>query len=93
MTVSLCWPLLETEPQMYGEVQSPQYPQPYAPNLQEQWDLQVPEGFQIRITFTHLDIEASAGCQYDALTVRAPFKCSNTSGATKRFPPFLNINS
>eukprot|EP00066_Takifugu_rubripes_P003633 XP_003966359.2 PREDICTED: complement C1r-A subcomponent-like [Takifugu rubripes] len=69
VTVGLCWPLLETEPQMYGEVRSPQYPQPYAPNLQEQWDLHVPEGFQIRITFTHLDIEASAGCHYDALTV------------------------
>lgn len=59
---------------MYGEVKSPQYPKPYPPNLQEQWDLNVPEGFQIRITFTHLDIEASAGCHYDALTVRTTFK-------------------
>uniref|UniRef100_H3C4L9 complement subcomponent C1r n=2 Tax=Tetraodon nigroviridis TaxID=99883 RepID=H3C4L9_TETNG len=69
VTVSLCWPLLEVEPEMYGEVKSPQYPKPYAPNLLEQWDLSVPEGFQIRITFTHLDIDASPGCHYDALTV------------------------
>ncbi|KAG8009967.1 Complement C1r-A subcomponent [Nibea albiflora] len=54
---------------MHGQVQSPQYPQPYPPNLQEQWDLSVPEGYHIRLTFTHLDIEASAGCHYDALTV------------------------
>lgn len=56
---------------MHGALQSPQYPQPYPPNLLEQWELSVPEGYQIQITFTHLDIEASAGCYYDALTVRA----------------------
>ena len=69
-----CWPLPDPEPLMHGEVQSPQYPQPYPPNLQEQWDLNVPEGYRIRITFTHMDIEASAGCYYDSLTVRATFQ-------------------
>ncbi|XP_068998590.1 complement component 1, r subcomponent [Embiotoca jacksoni] len=59
----------DSDPLMYGEVQSPRYPQPYLPNLLEQWDLTVPEGYQIRLTFTHLDIEASAGCHYDSLTV------------------------
>lgn len=59
---------------MHGEVHSPLYPQPYPPNLQEQWDLRVPDGYQIRLTFTHLDVEASAGCYYDALTVRAAFQ-------------------
>ncbi|XP_034553172.1 complement C1r-A subcomponent-like [Notolabrus celidotus] len=54
---------------MHGEVQSPRYPQPYSPNLQEQWDLSVPEGYQIRLTFTHLDIEASEDCHFDSLTV------------------------
>uniref|UniRef100_A0A3Q3L232 complement subcomponent C1r n=2 Tax=Mastacembelus armatus TaxID=205130 RepID=A0A3Q3L232_9TELE len=61
--------LPDSVPAMYGEVQSPEYPQPYPPNLQEQWDLSVPEGYQIRLTFTHMDIEASPGCYYDALTV------------------------
>lgn len=73
VSVSECGPLPDSEPLMYGEVQSPQYPQPYPPNLQQQWDLSVPEGYQIRLSFTHLDIEASAGCHYDALTVRATF--------------------
>lgn len=82
MTVSVCWPLLEPEPQMYGEINSSQYPQPYPPNLEEQWHLRVPEGFRLRVTFTHLDIEASAGCLYDVLTVRATFKHHNvTCGA------------
>ncbi|KAF6735120.1 Complement C1r-A subcomponent [Oryzias melastigma] len=54
---------------MHGEIHSPQYPQPYPPNSLEQWDLSVPEGFQIRLTFTHLDIEASDNCYYDSLTV------------------------
>lgn len=69
-----CWRLPDAEPAMHGQVQSPQYPRPYPPNLQEQWDLSVPEGYQIRLTFTHLDIEASAGCHYDSLTVRAIFQ-------------------
>lgn len=73
MLASECWPLLDPEPVMHGEVQSPQYPRPYPPNLLKQWDLSVPEGYQIRLTFTHLDIEPSAGCLYDALTVRAIF--------------------
>ncbi|XP_068179770.1 ovochymase [Antennarius striatus] len=67
VSVGDCGPL--PEPLMHGEVHSPGYPQPYPPNLQKQWDLSVPEGYQIRLTFTHLDIEASADCHYDALTV------------------------
>ncbi|XP_017270868.3 complement C1r subcomponent [Kryptolebias marmoratus] len=62
-------PLPDSDLPMHGEVHSPQYPGPYPPNVLEQWDLSVPEGFQIRLTFTHLDIEASAGCFYDSLTV------------------------
>ncbi|KAM8868914.1 ovochymase [Spinachia spinachia] len=64
-----CWPLPDPEPVMYRALQSPQYPQPYPPNLLKQWELSVPEGYHIQITFTHLDIEASAGCYFDALTV------------------------
>lgn len=66
--------LTDAKPVMYGEVQSPQFPRPYPPNLQEQWDLSVPEGYQIRLIFTFMDIEPSAGCYYDALTVRFTFQ-------------------
>nr|XP_046254445.1 uncharacterized protein LOC124064236 [Scatophagus argus] len=69
VSVRECIQLPDSEPVMLGEIQSPQYPQPYPPNLQRQWDISVPEGYQIQLTFTHLDIEASEGCHYDALTV------------------------
>uniref|UniRef100_A0A667X2T4 Complement component 1, r subcomponent n=1 Tax=Myripristis murdjan TaxID=586833 RepID=A0A667X2T4_9TELE len=64
-----CWRLPRSEPVMHGAVQSRHYPSPYPPNQLQQWDLNVPEGYQIQLTFTHLDIEASAGCFYDSLTV------------------------
>ncbi|XP_061675722.1 complement C1r-A subcomponent [Syngnathoides biaculeatus] len=54
---------------MQGQIQSPGYPKPYPPNLRKQWDLSVPEGFQLHLTFTHLDIEESPDCRYDALTI------------------------
>nr|XP_020466500.1 complement C1r-A subcomponent-like [Monopterus albus] len=69
--VSVCESLLfpDSKPVMHGEVLSPEYPQPYPPNLQKRWDLSVPNGYQIRLAFSHMDIEASAGCYYDSLTV------------------------
>ncbi|XP_035528551.1 complement C1r subcomponent-like [Morone saxatilis] len=54
---------------MHGKVHSPQYPRPYLPNLQKEWDLSVPEGYQIQLSLTHLDIKASVGCYQDSLTV------------------------
>uniref|UniRef100_A0A673A7A1 complement subcomponent C1r n=1 Tax=Sphaeramia orbicularis TaxID=375764 RepID=A0A673A7A1_9TELE len=96
--VSSSGPLPDPGPVMYGEVQSPQYPGPYPPNLQEQWDLSVPEGFQIRLTFTHLDIEASAGCHYDSLTVLYNGKvlgkfCGQENSADGHHPGNQNILS
>ncbi|XP_051576326.1 complement C1s subcomponent-like isoform X2 [Myxocyprinus asiaticus] len=54
---------------MYGEVSSPQYPLPYPADLLEQWDLEVPLGYRIQLTFNHLDIEPSPNCCYDSLMV------------------------
>ncbi|KAE8288962.1 Complement C1r subcomponent [Larimichthys crocea] len=69
LSVSECWQLPYTEPEIRGEVQSPQYPQPYLPNLLKQWHLWVPKGYKIRLSLTHLDIKASAGCYEDSLMV------------------------
>ncbi|XP_017319765.2 complement C1r subcomponent isoform X1 [Ictalurus punctatus] len=54
---------------MYGQVQSPLYPKPYPTNVHQQWDLEVPRGYQLQITFNYLDIEPSLNCYYDSLTV------------------------
>uniref|UniRef100_A0A3Q2UEC0 complement subcomponent C1r n=2 Tax=Fundulus heteroclitus TaxID=8078 RepID=A0A3Q2UEC0_FUNHE len=93
-----CVPLPDSDPLMYGEVHSPQYPQPYPPNLQKQWDLSVPEGFKISLTFTHLDIEASAGCYYDSITVLYDEKllgrfCGNENSADGHHPGYQPILS
>uniref|UniRef100_A0A672JX68 Wu:fd46c06 n=1 Tax=Sinocyclocheilus grahami TaxID=75366 RepID=A0A672JX68_SINGR len=64
-----CMNVCECEPAMFGEVSSPQYPQPYPANLQKQWDLEVPQGYQLQLTFNHLDIESSPDCYYDSVTV------------------------
>uniref|UniRef100_A0A8B9LC21 CUB domain-containing protein n=1 Tax=Astyanax mexicanus TaxID=7994 RepID=A0A8B9LC21_ASTMX len=54
---------------MYGHVQSPLYPKPYPADLHEQWNLEVPHGYRIKLTFTYLDIEHSANCSTDSLMV------------------------
>ncbi|KAL2084920.1 hypothetical protein ACEWY4_020438 [Coilia grayii] len=54
---------------MYGEVKSPLYPKPYPAAVYEEWELTVPTGYRIQLTFTHLDIEPSDDCYYDSLMV------------------------
>uniref|UniRef100_A0A3B1JAE8 CUB domain-containing protein n=1 Tax=Astyanax mexicanus TaxID=7994 RepID=A0A3B1JAE8_ASTMX len=63
--VSVC----DCEDLMYGHVQSPLYPKPYPADLHEQWNLEVPHGYRIKLTFTYLDIEHSANCSTDSLMV------------------------
>ncbi|KAK2844746.1 hypothetical protein Q5P01_011405 [Channa striata] len=88
-----CRELPDSEPAMYGEVKSPEYPKPYSPNLLEQWDLSVPEGFQIRLTFTHMDIEASAGCFYDSLTMLTYVQSSRFSIMEKSWESFVAMRT
>ncbi|KAM9324795.1 complement C1s subcomponent-like [Gastrophryne carolinensis] len=54
---------------LFGEITSPNYPQGYPNNAKQSWDVQVPEGYGIRLYFIHLDIEPSDGCEYDFLQV------------------------
>uniref|UniRef100_A0A8C7CN89 complement subcomponent C1r n=1 Tax=Oncorhynchus kisutch TaxID=8019 RepID=A0A8C7CN89_ONCKI len=69
VSVCECWRLARSLPALHGVVQSPQFPQPYPAALSQQWDLSVPEGYQLQLSFTHLDIRPSADCYYDSLTV------------------------
>ncbi|XP_056619303.1 complement C1r-A subcomponent-like [Triplophysa dalaica] len=93
LIICLLWAFLkvyECEPLMFGEVSSPLYPQPYSTDLQEQWDLHVPKGYHIQLTFNHLDIEPSQNCYYDSLLVKSDEKvvgrfCGKNS--TDRFHP------
>ncbi|KAM8734601.1 mannan-binding lectin serine protease 2-like [Acanthopagrus schlegelii] len=69
LSVRRSWQQLNSEPVIHGEVHSPQYPGPYLPNQKKEWDLWVPEGYQIQLSLTHLDIKASSGCYQDSVTV------------------------
>ncbi|XP_043935097.1 complement C1s subcomponent-like [Protopterus annectens] len=59
------------EPNLYGEIQSPNYPQGYPDDVHQTWNIKVPEGFKIRIYFTHVDIEISENCEYDYVKISA----------------------
>ena len=54
---------------MFGELITPGYPETYSDNLDLQWNITVPKGYQIRLYFTVFDVEYSADCEYDYLKV------------------------
>lgn len=58
-----------TPVEMHGTVTSPLYPKPYPGNVYVEWELAVPKGYRIQLSFTHLDIEPSDDCYYDSLMV------------------------
>ncbi|XP_078146217.1 complement C1r subcomponent-like protein [Centroberyx gerrardi] len=66
----LCvFPWLVSPSALSGMVQSPRFPQPYLAEQLEMWDLSVPEGYQLQLTFTLLHIRPSKNCGQDSLTV------------------------
>uniref|UniRef100_W5MLE9 Complement component 1, s subcomponent.2 n=1 Tax=Lepisosteus oculatus TaxID=7918 RepID=W5MLE9_LEPOC len=71
LCVFQCWGVVISGsiPVLHGEVQSPGYPAPYPPFLNEIWDLLVPQGYTLNLTFHHFDIEPSNNCDYDSLMV------------------------
>ncbi|XP_074536099.1 mannan-binding lectin serine protease 1 [Halichoeres trimaculatus] len=57
--------------EMYGSLQSPNFPEPYPRDTQLRWNISVPVGFQIRLYFSHFDLEPSYLCEYDFVKVEA----------------------
>ncbi|KAK5868125.1 hypothetical protein PBY51_009167 [Eleginops maclovinus] len=57
--------------QMFGTLQSPNFPDPYPGDTALLWNLSVPEGFRIRLYFSHFDLEPSYLCEYDFVKVEA----------------------
>ncbi|KAM4704392.1 LOW QUALITY PROTEIN: complement C1r subcomponent-like [Rhinophrynus dorsalis] len=56
---------------LFGLVKSPNYPKPYPNNNQTSWDIEVPEGYRVSLTFLVFDIEPSENCDYDFVKVLA----------------------
>ncbi|XP_068601458.1 mannan-binding lectin serine protease 1 [Brachionichthys hirsutus] len=56
---------------MYGSLQSPNFPDPYPRETQLRWNVSVPDGFRLKLSFSHFDLEPSYLCEYDAVQVEA----------------------
>lgn len=57
--------------QMYGSIKSPNFPEPYPNETELRWNVSIPEGFRVKLYFTHFDLEPSYLCEYDFVKVRA----------------------
>lgn len=55
---------------MHGSLCSPNFPEPYPRDTQLRWNVSVPDGFQIKLYFSHFDLEPSYLCEYDYVKVR-----------------------
>ncbi|XP_044209784.1 mannan-binding lectin serine protease 1 isoform X1 [Thunnus albacares] len=56
---------------MYGSLQSPNFPEPYPRETELRWNISVPDGFQIKLYFSYFDLEPSYLCEYDYVKVEA----------------------
>eukprot|EP00064_Thunnus_orientalis_P022714 superscaffoldBa00007914_g22929 len=50
---------------MYGSLQSLNFPEPYPRETELRWNISVPDGFQIKLYFSYFDLEPSYLCEYD----------------------------
>ncbi|XP_058890277.1 mannan-binding lectin serine protease 1-like isoform X3 [Acipenser ruthenus] len=57
--------------EMYGSIQSPNFPDSYPKNSEVSWNITVPEGFKIKLYFMHFDLEPSYLCEYDYVKIEA----------------------
>uniref|UniRef100_A0A8C3UPQ3 Complement C1r n=1 Tax=Catharus ustulatus TaxID=91951 RepID=A0A8C3UPQ3_CATUS len=61
--------LLGTCSPLFGEIRSPSYPKPYPNDNISRWDIQVPKGYVVKLTFKYFDLEPSESCFYDYVKV------------------------
>ncbi|XP_033642516.1 mannan-binding lectin serine protease 1-like [Asterias rubens] len=54
---------------LYGQLESPDYPEPYGNNVDRVWNITVPGGFTIGLYFSLFALEASFDCEYDYVKV------------------------
>lgn len=54
----------------YGSLRSPNFPDPYPRETERRWNISVPCGFRVRLSFSHFHLEPSHLCEYDYVKVR-----------------------
>nr|XP_033486236.1 mannan-binding lectin serine protease 1 isoform X2 [Epinephelus lanceolatus] len=57
--------------EMYGSLQSPNFPEPYPREAELCWNISIPAGFLVKLYFSHFDLEPSYMCEYDYVKVEA----------------------
>uniref|UniRef100_A0AAQ4Q1K3 Mannan-binding lectin serine peptidase 1 n=1 Tax=Gasterosteus aculeatus aculeatus TaxID=481459 RepID=A0AAQ4Q1K3_GASAC len=62
---------LAVDGQMFGTLKSPDFPDPYPRDTVLRWNLSVPDGFRIKLYFSHFHLEPSYLCEYDYVKVEA----------------------
>ncbi|NXO03638.1 C1R protein, partial [Rhinopomastus cyanomelas] len=77
--------------QLFGEIRSPGYPKPYPNNNISIWDISVPKGYVVKLTFKYFDLEPSESCFYDYVKIKADKKnlgqyCGQLGSATGNHP-------
>ena len=60
---------------MFGEIQSPNFPDSYPSDSEVTWNISVPDGFRIKLYFMHFDLESSYLCEYDYVKVSSVASC------------------
>ncbi|CAI4223629.1 unnamed protein product [Auanema sp. JU1783] len=55
--------------QLTGTIHSPSHPESYPPDQECIWDIQVPRGYHVELSFSLFDIEISEKCVKDALII------------------------
>ncbi|XP_009460082.1 PREDICTED: complement C1r subcomponent [Nipponia nippon] len=76
---------------LFGEIRSPGYPKPYPNNNISTWDIHVPEGYVVKLTFRYFDLEPSESCFYDYVKIKADKKnlgryCGRLGSTTGNHP-------
>ncbi|XP_030632245.1 mannan-binding lectin serine protease 1 [Chanos chanos] len=76
---------------MYGTLHSPNFPETYPKDSDVQWNISVPDGYQIKLYFMHFDLEPSYLCEYDYVKVMSEQEemlvfCGRESTDTEQVP-------
>ncbi|XP_067882649.1 complement C1s subcomponent-like [Heterodontus francisci] len=75
---------------LQGQFSSPAYPQGYPNDVSQSWEIQVPGGYGIKLSFTHINMEPSPDCAYDNVQIFCdealyPPICGSSSRDGKEF--------
>ncbi|NXN16485.1 C1R protein, partial [Indicator maculatus] len=74
-----------------GEIRSPGYPKPYPNNNISIWNIHVPKGYVVKLTFRYFDLEPSESCFHDYVKIKADKKnlgqyCGQLESTTGNHP-------